>query len=105
MDLKVREELARAGLENLDRPELLQVAIEHEKDGQPIPLGEEVPVVDEVWRVAHVKLQPISRLWTTPEMTSFLLRPPPEHLAFVLLMESTAGIYCTAMARPVSDAD
>ncbi|HYO54367.1 hypothetical protein [Archangium sp.] len=104
MDLKVREELKRAGLE-LERPELLQVAIQFGPHGQAIPLGEEVPVVDEAWTMAHVKLKPISQLWTTTEMTPFLLRTPPQHEAFLLLLESTAGIYCTAMNRPETDAE
>jgi hypothetical protein len=104
MDLKVREELERAGLA-LEQPELLQVAIQFEQQGQPIPLGEEVPVVDESWTMARVKLEPISRLWTTTEMTPFLLRTPPQHEAFLLLLESTAGIYCTSMDRPETDAE
>jgi hypothetical protein len=104
MDLEAREELERAGLE-LERPELLQVAIEFGPRGQALPVREEVPVVDAAWTMATVKLKPISRLWTATEMTPFLLRTPPPHESFLRLLESTAGIYCTAMDRPVTDAE
>ena len=106
MDLKVREELARAGIE-LERPELLQVAIELEQDGQPIPLseGEEVPVVDASWTMARVKLKPISQLWTVAERSPFLLRTAPQHESFLLLLESTAGIYCTTLDQPTTDTE
>ena len=106
MDLKVREELARAGLE-LERPEVLQVAIELKQDGEPIPLGkgEDVPVVDENWTMARVKLKPISQLWTTSERTPFLLRTSPRHESFLLLLESTAGIYGTTTDQPMTDSE
>jgi hypothetical protein len=104
MDLKVREELKRAGIE-LDRPERLQVAIQFGPQGQALPLGEEVPVADDAWTMVHVRLKPISKLWTTAEMTPFLLRTPPQHESFLSLLESTAGIYCTAMNRPETDAE
>jgi hypothetical protein len=106
MDLKVREELERAGLKELDRPELLQVAIELENpDGHPLPLGEEVPVVDEVKTRARVRLGSISRLWASTELKPSPTSPSSRHLAFLLLMESTAGIYCSSVTRPVTDAD
>lgn len=104
MDLRVRQELERAGLE-LDWPERLQVAIQFTQQGQAIPLGEEVPVADESWTMAHVKLAPISRLWTATDMTPFLLQTPPHHESFLLLLESTAGIYCTAMNQSETDAE
>ncbi|HEX8824045.1 MAG TPA: hypothetical protein VF794_29265 [Archangium sp.] len=104
MDLKVREELERAGLE-LDRPELLQVPIQFGDYGRPIPPGEEVPVADERWTMAHVKLKPISQLWTSTEMTPFLLRTPTHHEGFLYLLQSTASIYCTSTGRPVTDAE
>lgn len=104
MDLRVRQELERAGLA-LDWPERLQVAIELTEQGQAIPPGEEVPVVDESWTMAHVKLESISRLWTATDMTPFLLQTPPHHEAFLSLLESTAGIYCTSMNQPETDAE
>ncbi|AKJ05216.1 hypothetical protein ATI61_102284 [Archangium gephyra] len=102
MDLKVRQELERAGLE-LDWPERLQVPIEFGEQGQALPLGEEVPVVDESWTMAHVKLAPISRLWTATDMTPLPLKTPAHHEPFLLLLESTAGIYCTAMNQSETD--
>ena len=99
MDLKVRQELERAGLE-LDWPERLQVAIQFDEQGQAVPLGEEVPVVDDSWTMAHVKLAPMSRLWTATDMTPLPLRHPAHHESFLLLLESTAVIYGTAMNRP-----
>ncbi|WP_375766122.1 hypothetical protein NR798_31060 [Archangium gephyra] len=104
MDLRVRQELERAGLA-LDWPERLQVAIQFTQQGQAISLGEEVPVVDESWTMAQVKLEPISRLWTATDMTPFLMQTPPHHESFLGLLESTAGIYCTAMNRPETDAE
>ncbi len=104
MDLSVREALGRAGLE-LDRPERLQVAIQFGPRGQPVLLGEEVPVVDEKWTMAHVKLKSISQLWTTSTMPSFLLRTSPRHESFLLLLESSAGIYCTSMNRAETDTE
>lgn len=104
MDLKVRHQLERMGL-GLDRPERLQVAIEFGPQGQPLPLGEEVQVLDETWKTAQVRLQPISRLWTVSELTPFLLRTPPHHEAFLALLQSMAGIYCTSMDQPETDAE
>ena len=104
MDLKVRQELERAGMD-LDWPERLQVAIQFTHQGQAMPLGEEVPVVDESWTMVHVKLARISRLWTATDMTPFLLRTAPHHESFLRLLESTAGIYCTSMNQPETDAE
>lgn len=104
MDLKVRHQLERMGL-GLNRPERLQVAIEFGPQGQPLPLGEEVQVMDAAWKTAQVRLQPISRLWTVSEVTPFLLRTPPKHEAFLALMQSMAGIYCTSMDQPETDAE
>jgi len=104
MDLKVREELMRSGIDP-SQPELLQVAIELGPYGQPIPLGKEVPVVNPAWTMVRVKLKPISQLWTTREMMSFLLRTARGHESFLRLVESTAGIYCTTMNRPATDAE
>jgi hypothetical protein len=104
MDLNVKQQLERMGLV-LDRPELLQVAIEFGPHGQPVPLGEEVQVMDEAWKTAHVRLKPISQLWTAAEVTPFLLRTSPHHEAFLTLMQSMAGIYCTSLDQPETDAE
>jgi len=104
MDLKVREALRRAGVE-LDQPELLQVPLALTEDGRAAPLGEEVPVADNSWTMAHVKLQPISRLWTPTGTAPFPPRTAPRHEAFLVLLESTASIYCTTMRRPETDAE
>lgn len=104
MDLKAREELKRAGLE-LDWPERLQVPIQFGPHGRALPLGEEVPVADDSWTTARVKLEPISRLWTVAEKTPFLLRAPAHHDAFLHLLQSTAVTYCTAMGTPETDAE
>ena len=104
MDLKVRQELQRAGLE-MDWPERLQVPIQFGPNGRALPLGEEVPVADDSWTTAQVKLKPISQLWTVSEKTPFLLRTPPHHEAFLHLLQSTAVIYCTSMDKPETDAE
>ncbi|HEX5746474.1 MAG TPA: hypothetical protein VFZ09_09530 [Archangium sp.] len=104
MDLNVRQELKRAGLEP-DWPERLQVPIEFDAHGRALPLGEEVPVADDSWRMVHVKLKPISRLWTVAEKTPLPLKAPPRHDAFLHLLQSTAVIYCTAMDKPETDAE
>jgi hypothetical protein len=104
MDLSVRQELERMELE-LDRPELLQVSIEFGPHGQPIPLGEEVQVLDESWTPAQVRLKPITQLWTTAEVTPFLLRTAPQHESFMVLLQSTAFIYCSSMGQPETDAE
>jgi hypothetical protein len=104
MDLQVKQELRRAGLE-LDWPERLQVPIQFGPDGRAVPLGEEVPVADDSWTMTHVKLKPVSRLWTVAERTPFPLRTPPHHEAFLHLLQSTAFVYCTAMDKPETDAE
>ncbi|MFE8597289.1 hypothetical protein [Archangium violaceum] len=104
MDFRVRQELGRAGLE-LDWPERLQVPIEFGAHGRARPLGEEVPVADDSWRMVHVKLKPISQLWTVAEKMQLSLRAPPRHDAFLYLLQSTAVIYCTAMDKPETDAE
>jgi hypothetical protein len=104
MDLRVIRELKRAGLA-VDRPERLQVPIQFGAHGKAVPLGEEVPVADDSWKMVHVKLEPISRLWTVADRTPFLLRAPPHHEAFLYLLQSTAVVYCTAMDKPETDAE
>lgn len=104
MDLKVRHELERAGIA-LDWPERLQVPIEFGPNGRAVSLGEEVPVADESWTMVHVRLEPISKLWTTAEMTPFLLRTPPHHEAFLHLLQSTAFVYGVSMDRPETDTE
>jgi len=104
MDLKTREALRLAGVE-LARPELLQVPIQLRKDGRPKPLGEEVAVVDNSWTMAHLKLEPISRLWTATGTMPSPQRTAERHEAFLILLESTASIYCTTVQRPETDAE
>ncbi|HEX8437115.1 hypothetical protein [Archangium sp.] len=104
MDLKVREELERAGLE-LDWPELLQVAMEFGPRGQPLRLREALSVVDGKRTMAEVKLKPISQLWAETEGTPSPLGTPPRHESFLRLLESTACRYCSAIRRPETDAE
>ncbi len=104
MDLKVVRELKQAGLA-VDWPERLQVPIQFGAQGKAVPLGEEVPVADDSWKMVHVKLEPVSRLWTVADRTPFPLRAPPHHEAFLHLLQSTAVVYCTAMDKPETDAE
>jgi hypothetical protein len=59
--------------------------------------------VDAAWTMERVRLKPISWLWTATDMTPSLLRTSPVHESFLLLLESTAAIYCAAMNRPETD--
>jgi hypothetical protein len=75
------------------------------KDGRVAPLGEEVPVADNSWTMAHVKLKPISQLWTATGTAPFPVTTAPRHEAFLVLLESTASVYCMTMGRPETDAE
>ena len=102
MDANAVAELEQAGVK-VDQPAHLYVAVEWQDGKQVIPVGERVQVRDGEL-LAHVRLQPISKLWTgDTRPPSFAKAPPPEYEPFFLLIEATAAGYCRATRNTETD--
>lgn len=105
MDAEARAVLEQAGLK-VDLTEWPRVPTRIDKQGQVVPLGEEVPVMAGGGRLALVKLKPISQLWTgTRRPPSLAGRPPREYQPFMLMLELTAADFCTSLNEVETDAE
>ncbi|QAT82290.1 hypothetical protein EJ065_0684 [Corallococcus coralloides] len=93
MDANVVAELEKAGVK-VEDPMRLFIPVERDEQGQVKPVGDEVPVrFGDV--TAHVRLQPISALWTGNKQPPDFNRPPfPEYEPFFFLIEVTAAGFC-----------
>ncbi|NPD24795.1 hypothetical protein [Corallococcus exiguus] len=93
MDANVVAELEKAGVK-VEDPMRLFIPVERDEHGQVKVVGDEVPVrFGDV--TAHVRLQPISALWTGNKQPPDFSRPPfPEYEPFFFLIEATAAGFC-----------
>ncbi|QSQ20526.1 hypothetical protein JY651_35565 [Pyxidicoccus parkwayensis] len=102
MDANAVAELEKAGVK-VDQPDRLYVAVEWEDGKRVLPVGQRAQVRDGEL-LAHVTLQPISKLWTGSTVPpSFAKAPPPEYHPFFMLIEATAAGYCRAVRNTETD--
>ena len=105
MDRRALQELKASGIP-IDLHAVPLVAIRIDEEGQPIGIGEEVPVQDGA-NLAVVRLEPLSRLFTGNRRPPAEVRPEPSspYILFYGLLERTAYGFCRASRRRVSDRD
>ncbi|WP_342378544.1 hypothetical protein NVS55_04070 [Myxococcus stipitatus] len=102
MDANAVAELEKAGVK-VDAPDRLFVAVEWDENQRVIPVGARAQVRAGE-QLAHVHLQPISKLWTgDTKPPSFAKTPPLEYHPFFILIEATAAGYCRAVRNTETD--